>query len=62
MIIEVEKIAGKVYALDENGHIWRLEIAHDGQPSIRLLDRVPRDSIYRMTLPRLAIYDKDLSR
>ena len=62
MIVEAEKIAGKVYALDEAGNIWRLEIAYDGQPSISLLDRVPRDSIYKITLPRLAIYDKDLYR
>lgn len=55
-MIKAEIFEDKALLLDADGRVWQVNIGNDGQPEIRMLERVSHDTINRLMVPELARY------
>ncbi len=56
MMIKAEIFENKALLLDAEGRVWQVNIGNDGQPEMRMLERVSHDTINRIMFPELARY------
>lgn len=61
MFVIAEVIHGNVYALDEQGRVWRMSIGHSNDAEVSLeLKEADRYEIKRLAEPRLQAWLRDV--